>query len=77
MGPTTPRNVGAEADSSMPSLGRIAVRISWDTPYAAAEPIERCDVLRDDDVISSVPHQPQITARRFQYVDQAPYCHLR
>lgn len=46
MGLTPPRNVGAEADTSMPVLQRTAVRVSWDTAYAGAVPIERYDVLR-------------------------------
>ena len=68
-GLTPPRNVGAEADTSMPLLGRTAVRISWDTAYAGAVPIERYDVLRDDMVIGSVPHSPQITQQRFYFDD--------
>ncbi len=69
LGLTAPRNVGVEADSSMPLMGRIAVRISWDTAYAGAVPIERYDVLRDGRVVGSVPHTPQFTVRRFHYDD--------
>ena len=68
-GLTPPRNVGAEADTSMPLLGRTAVRVSWDTAYAGAVPIERYDVLRDDKVIGSVSHIPQITMQRFYFDD--------
>ena len=53
----------------MPLLGRTAVRVSWDTAYAGAVPIERYDVLRDDRVIGSVPHSPQITLQRFYFDD--------
>ena len=45
IGLTPPRNVGAEADSSMPMLGRFAVRVTWDTAYAGAVPILRYEVL--------------------------------
>ena len=69
IGLTAPRNVGVEADSSMPMMGRTAVRISWDTAYAGAAPIERYDVLRDGKVVGSVPHTPQFRAERFHYDD--------
>ncbi len=68
-GLTPPRNVGAEADSSMPQIGRVAVRISWDTAYAGHVPIERYDVYRNGEVIGSVPHVPQYTAGRFHFTD--------
>lgn len=69
MGLTPPRNVGVETDSAMPSFGREAVRISWDTAYAGASPIERYEVLRNDKVIGTVPHRPQISGSRFVYSD--------
>jgi aryl-alcohol dehydrogenase-like predicted oxidoreductase len=69
LGLTPPRNVGAEADSAMPRLGRRAVRVTWDTAYAAAVPILRYEVLRDGIVVGSVPHAPQFTAQRFHYDD--------
>jgi aryl-alcohol dehydrogenase-like predicted oxidoreductase len=72
LGLTPPRNVGAEADSSMPMLGRTAVRVTWDTAYAGAVPILRYEVLRDGEVVGSVPHTLQFTARRFCYDDIFP-----
>jgi hypothetical protein len=72
LGLTPPRNVGAEADSSMPSLGRTAVRVAWDTAYAGAFPILRYEVLRGGEVVGSVLHTPQFTARRFHYDDIFP-----
>jgi len=69
IGLTPPRNVGAEPDSSMPGLKRTAVRISWDAAYAGADPIERYDVLKDNVVIGTIPHQPQINMRRFRFDD--------
>jgi aryl-alcohol dehydrogenase-like predicted oxidoreductase len=68
-GLTAPRNAGVEADSAMPLLGRNAVRISWDTAYAGAASIERYEVLRNGEVIGSVPHRPQITEKRFAFED--------
>ena len=72
LGLTPPRNVGAEADSSMPMLGRTAIRLTWDTAYAGAVQILRYEVLRDGEVVGSVPHTPQFTARRFCYDDVFP-----
>ena len=69
LGLTAPRNVGAESDSSMPGIQRVAVRISWDTAYAGTEPIDRYEVLRDEQVIGSIPHRPQITPHRFCFDD--------
>jgi len=72
LGLTAPRNVGVEADSSMPMLGRTAVRVTWNTAYAWAVPILRYEVLRDGEVVGSVPHTPQFTAQRFCYNDIFP-----
>jgi hypothetical protein len=72
IGLTPPRNVGAEPDSSAKPLGRLAVRVTWDTAYAGAVPIQRYDVLRDGEVVGSVPHSPQFTSRRFCYDDVFP-----
>ncbi|MEW6332909.1 MAG: aldo/keto reductase [Thermodesulfobacteriota bacterium] len=70
MGLTAPRNVGVEPDSAAPMMGRTAVRVTWDTAYAGAVPIERYDVLRDGAVVGSVPHSPQFRAVRFRYDDR-------
>lgn len=72
IGLTPPRNVGAESDSSAKLFGRSAVRVTWDTSYAGAVPIERYDVLRDGEVAGSVLHTPQFTSRRFCYDDVFP-----
>ena len=69
IGLTAPRNIGAEEDSAMPAMARNAVRVSWDTAYAGTEPIERYEVLRDDELIGSIPHTPQITEKRYHYDD--------
>jgi hypothetical protein len=69
MGLTAPHNVGVEVDSPAPIMGRQTVRISWDTAYAGSVPIDRYDVLRDGKVIGAIPHQPQITQKRFNYKD--------
>jgi aryl-alcohol dehydrogenase-like predicted oxidoreductase len=72
LGLTPPRNVGVEADSSIPMFGRAAVRVTWDTAYAGDAPIVRYEVLRDGAVVGSVPHAPQFTARRFHHDDIFP-----
>lgn len=69
LGLTAPRNAGVESDISMPMLGRNAVRVSWDTAYAGSWPIERYEVLRDGQVVGSLPHRPQYTHTRFHYDD--------
>lgn len=68
-GLTPPAGVWAEADSSMPLMNRLAVRVSWDTAYAGAHPVERYEILRDGEVIGSVPHSPQTGMERFCFDD--------
>ena len=81
LGLTAPRNTGVEDDTAMPLMGRHAVRVSWDTAYAGDCSIERYEVLRDGEVVGTVPHQPQYTHRRFYYddvlEDQAGVCSYR
>ncbi|MBW1849134.1 MAG: hypothetical protein JRJ27_18825, partial [Deltaproteobacteria bacterium] len=69
IGLTPPRNAGVESDTSMPMLGRNAVRVSWDTAYAGKWAIDY-DILRNGEVIGTVPHTPQFTRDRFVYDDQ-------
>lgn len=68
-GLTPPRNVGAEADSSMPAFGRMAVRVSWDCAYAGDRAVACYVVMRDGQEIGRVDHTPQITPIRFHYDD--------
>ena len=70
MGLTPPRNVGVEIDSAMPGYARNAVRVSWDSAYAGAQAIDRYEVLRDGDVIGTIPHAPQISRQRFSFDDE-------
>ena len=69
LGLTAPRNAGVEDDTSMPLLGRHAVRVSWDTAYAGDCAIDYYEVLRDSEIVGTVPHRPQYTHRRFVYDD--------
>ncbi len=68
-GLTPPAGVWAEADSSMPLINRVAVRVSWDTSFAGANPVDRYEILRDGEVIGSVPHSPQTGMERFCFDD--------
>ena len=70
MGLTPPRNPGAQRDFSMPSMGRSVVRLSWDTAYAGAWPVDRYEVMRNGIMAASVPHAPQFTQERFCYDDE-------
>ncbi|MBW2611852.1 MAG: aldo/keto reductase [Deltaproteobacteria bacterium] len=69
LGLTAPRNAGVERDTSMPLMGRTAVRVSWDTAYAGNCPIEHYNIVRDGEEIGTVPHLPQYTHRRFFHDD--------
>jgi hypothetical protein len=69
IGLTPARHVGAEPDTSMPGLRRVAVRISWDTAYAGPVPIEKYNILRDNTIVGSVHHTPQISLQRFYFND--------
>jgi aryl-alcohol dehydrogenase-like predicted oxidoreductase len=69
LGLTPPRNVGVEADSSMPAMRRVAVRVSWDCAYAGAAAIDQYMVLRDNQEVARIPHRPQISQMRFHYDD--------
>ncbi len=71
-GLSPPRNVGVETDCSMPLLGRVAVRVSWDTAYAGAVPIERYEVLCDGEIVGIIPHTPQFRAKRFHFDVSSP-----
>jgi hypothetical protein len=73
IGLTPPRNPGAESDTAGFSPAtpqpRPAIRISWDTAYAGAAPIRHYEVIRDGELIATVPHKPQINCERFFYED--------
>lgn len=53
----------------MPMLGRNVVRVSWDTAYAGDCVIDQYEVIRNGQVIGTVPHTPQSTRKRFFYDD--------
>lgn len=70
IGLTPPRNPGVERDLSHPMLRRNAVRITWDTAYAGKSAIDRYEVLRNGEVIGTLPHRPQFTRQRFYFDDK-------
>jgi hypothetical protein len=51
----------------MPILGRNAVRVSWDRAYAGSPPINFYEVLRDGQVVGTIPRRPQYTRARFHF----------
>jgi hypothetical protein len=53
------------------NAGDGPVKVLWSTAYAAADPLVRYEVYRRDDRIASVPWQPQITERPFEFLDDA------
>ena len=73
VGLTAPRNVGVESDTAGEMFGRRAARITWDMAYAGTHAVERYEVLRDGEVIASVPHTPQWTRDRFHHDDVFDY----
>jgi len=69
-GLTPPSGVSAESDSPMPLMNRLAVRVSWDASYAGAHRVERYEVLRDGEIIGTVPHRPQTSLVKFHFDDR-------
>ena len=54
----------------MPLMNRLAVRVSWDASYAGAHRVERYEVLRDGEIIGTVPHRPQTSLVKFHFDDR-------
>ncbi len=65
IGLSGPKNLGVELDSAMHVMNHHAIRVSWDTAYAAASPILRYEVFCDDNIVGNVEHSPQISEKRF------------
>jgi len=49
--------------------GKRAVHLSWHTAFAADEPIQRYDIIRDQEKIGSVLHKPQVNKDPFVFTD--------
>jgi hypothetical protein len=61
---TAPREPSAEQE--MRGHQRV-VRLQWQTAFAGDEPIARYDIWRDQQKISQVTHQPQISKKPFLF----------
>jgi hypothetical protein len=49
--------------------GKPAVKLTWQTAYAGAEPIDHYEIKRNGRVIGKVPHRPQTSRKPFQFED--------
>ncbi len=56
-GLTPPRNVKV--------TGNDRVKLSWDTSYAGDEPIDHYEIIKDGEVVETVPHAPQASKEPF------------
>lgn len=56
-GLTPPRNVKV--------TGNERVKLSWDTSYAGDEPIDHYEIIKDGEVVETVPHAPQASKEPF------------
>ena len=49
--------------------GNRVVQITWQTAYAADDPIEHYEILRNGQPVGQVPHKPQTTKEPFVFED--------
>ena len=49
--------------------GSRVVQLTWQTAYAADDPIEYYEILRNDQPVGQVPHKPQTTKEPFVFED--------
>jgi aryl-alcohol dehydrogenase-like predicted oxidoreductase len=61
-----PRDVKLEIENHN---GQPVVRLSWQTAFAADEPIARYEIRRDDQIIGDVEHRPQTSKVPFHFED--------
>ncbi len=61
-----PQKIAAER-----AAAKGAVKVSWDTAYAGAEPLARYEVYRREEKIASVPFQPQTSETPFSFTDES------
>ncbi|HEX73101.1 MAG TPA: hypothetical protein ENN65_07280, partial [Candidatus Hydrogenedentes bacterium] len=60
IGLTPPRNVRIEKLEN-------SIRLSWDTPYAGDEPLDKYEIIRDDQLLDTRAHRPQTSKTPFRY----------
>lgn len=49
--------------------GNLVVQLTWQTAYAADDPIVYYEILRNDQPVGKVPHRPQTTKAPFAFED--------
>lgn len=60
----------AVQDASLKQSGENTIQLSWNTAYAGSQPIAKYEVLRNNEKIGEVLHQPQTTMKPFVYEDK-------
>lgn len=63
---SAPRDASAQVEVRD---GQRAVRLQWQTAYAGDEPISHYEIWRDQQKISQVTYQPQVSKRPFVFED--------
>jgi len=61
-----PRETAATVETR---VGRTFVKVTWQTAYAADEPIEYYEIRRDERPIGRVNHMPQTSKRPFAFME--------
>jgi aryl-alcohol dehydrogenase-like predicted oxidoreductase len=61
-----PRDVAARQEVV---AGRRVVQLTWQTAYAADEPIDHYAIVRDGQAVAKVPYRPQTTLKPLSYED--------
>lgn len=65
--------LGAPREASVERVegaGAAMVRVTWQSAYAADQPIRHYEIRRDDVLIGRVAHRPQLTRRPFSFEDR-------
>ncbi len=60
---------GLTPASNIKINGKKEVEITWDTALASDAPLSHYEVLRENKMVASVQHQPQITKEPFRFKD--------
>jgi len=69
--PAQPLGAPRQAAASQQVVsGRRVVQLTWQTAYAADEPIDHYAILRDGQAVAKVPYRPQTTLKPLAYEDQ-------
>jgi aryl-alcohol dehydrogenase-like predicted oxidoreductase len=58
---------GLTAPNNVKLSVKEELEITWDTAYAADAPLDRYEVYHNDELVTSVPHTPQISKEPFSF----------